>query len=58
LKIHETAACIHIDRIAGGDRHHCDPAAFLLSAIGGAKSKAQAVACRNNLKQWGLVTQL
>src|SRR5277367_1103786 len=33
-------------------------AAMLLSALGGAKSKAQAVTCRGNLKQWGLATQL
>jgi prepilin-type N-terminal cleavage/methylation domain-containing protein/prepilin-type processing-associated H-X9-DG protein len=33
-------------------------AAMLLSALGGAKAKAQAVACRGNLKQWGLATQL
>ncbi len=33
-------------------------AAMLLSALGGAKTKAQAVACRGNLKQWGLATQL
>jgi prepilin-type N-terminal cleavage/methylation domain-containing protein/prepilin-type processing-associated H-X9-DG protein len=33
-------------------------AAFLLSALNGAKAKAQAVACRNNLRQWGLATQL
>jgi prepilin-type N-terminal cleavage/methylation domain-containing protein/prepilin-type processing-associated H-X9-DG protein len=33
-------------------------AALLLSALGKAKASAQAVACRNNLKQWGLATQL
>jgi prepilin-type N-terminal cleavage/methylation domain-containing protein len=33
-------------------------AAFLLSALSRAKASAQAVACRNNLRQWGLATQL
>jgi len=33
-------------------------AAWLLPALSRAKSTAQAVACRNNLKQWGLATQL
>ena len=33
-------------------------AALLLSALGGVKAKAQAIACRGNLKQWGLATQL
>ncbi len=33
-------------------------AALLLSAIGGAKGKAQAIACRGNLKQWGVATML
>jgi prepilin-type N-terminal cleavage/methylation domain-containing protein len=33
-------------------------AAFLLSALSGSKAKAHAVACRNNLRQWGLATQL
>ena len=28
-------------------------AALLLTALNRAKSSAQAVACRNNLKQWG-----
>lgn len=32
--------------------------ALLLPVLGKAKSTAQAVACRNNLKQWGLATQL
>ncbi|MEJ0090343.1 MAG: prepilin-type N-terminal cleavage/methylation domain-containing protein [Limisphaerales bacterium] len=33
-------------------------AALLLSAIGSAKGKAQAIACRGNLKQWGVATML
>jgi prepilin-type N-terminal cleavage/methylation domain-containing protein/prepilin-type processing-associated H-X9-DG protein len=33
-------------------------AALLLSALIRARSSAQAAACRNNLKQWGLATQL
>lgn len=33
-------------------------AALLLPALGKAKSTAQAAACRNNLKQWGLATHL
>ena len=33
-------------------------AALLLSVIGHAKARAQAVACRNNLRQWGTATQL
>src|ERR1035438_4705683 len=33
-------------------------AALLLSALGGVKAKAQAIACRGNLKQWGLATQV
>jgi prepilin-type N-terminal cleavage/methylation domain-containing protein/prepilin-type processing-associated H-X9-DG protein len=33
-------------------------AALLLTAINRAKSSAQAVACRNNLKQWGQATHL
>ena len=32
--------------------------ALLLTAIGRAKASAQAVACRNNLKQWGVATLL
>ncbi|HUA68136.1 MAG TPA: prepilin-type N-terminal cleavage/methylation domain-containing protein [Candidatus Saccharimonadales bacterium] len=32
--------------------------ALLLSAIRHAKASAQAVACRNNLRQWGTATQL
>jgi prepilin-type N-terminal cleavage/methylation domain-containing protein/prepilin-type processing-associated H-X9-DG protein len=33
-------------------------AAVLLSVVGHAKARAQAVACRNNLRQWGTATQL
>lgn len=33
-------------------------AALLLPALSRAKNSAKAVACRNNLKQWGLTTQL
>ena len=33
-------------------------AALLLSVIGHAKASAQAVTCRNNLRQWGIATQL
>lgn len=32
-------------------------AALLLSVIGHAKASAQAVTCRNNLRQWGTATQ-
>ncbi|HLX72420.1 MAG TPA: prepilin-type N-terminal cleavage/methylation domain-containing protein [Verrucomicrobiae bacterium] len=33
-------------------------AALLLSAISHAKASAQAITCRNNLRQWGTATQL
>lgn len=33
-------------------------AAFLLAAISHAKARAQAIACMNNLRQWGIATQL
>ena len=33
-------------------------AALLLPALSRAKNSAQAIACRNNLKQWGLATHL
>jgi len=33
-------------------------AALLLSAISHVKASAQAVTCRNNLRQWGIATQL
>ena len=33
-------------------------AALLLTAISRAKAAAQAIACRNNLKQWGVATHL
>jgi prepilin-type processing-associated H-X9-DG protein len=33
-------------------------AALLLPALGAAKAKAQGLFCLNNLKQWGLATQL
>lgn len=32
--------------------------ALLLSALGHAKARAQAIACRNNLRQWGMATQM
>jgi len=32
-------------------------AALLLSVIGHAKARAQAIVCRNNLRQWGTATQ-
>ena len=33
-------------------------AALLLPTLSKAKATAQSVACRNNLKQWGLATQI
>ncbi len=33
-------------------------AALLLPALASAKEKARAIACRNNLKQWGLATHI
>jgi prepilin-type N-terminal cleavage/methylation domain-containing protein/prepilin-type processing-associated H-X9-DG protein len=32
-------------------------AGFVLSVLGRAKASAQALSCRNNLRQWGLATQ-
>ena len=32
--------------------------ALLLPVISRAKASAQAITCRNNLKQWGIATQL